>query len=362
MLLAFNKYMPTARTTYLGNLTTAPATTVKSPINFDAINFSSNGATAASPAKKQFIQNVAAKTAPAVTPPTVNPNAAFQNGVSGPAGTTAAPTIPGSGAAQPTAPTYDYVGGKAVPSGTNPPATPGDPESATAQDYDEQSAYSTYLKSLTAPTDTTAANKYLNDLITNQEQDLNAVDAHPGETTSFAGSEKERINASANTAIDAASRALSALQSRDTSAQSVAKEQLDYTTAKAKDATQAAKDAAAAAVAKQNALPASAAEYEYAKTQGYTGTYEQYQNEDANRKAKAAGSSTTATNAQQADDVASAILDFQNQMTQKGWAGANPEAYSYYRDQLTQLYGASAALALDAAMRTAGIVVDNKNK
>lgn len=31
-------------------------------------------------------------------------------------------------------------------------------------------------------------------------------------------------------------------------------------------------------------LPASAQEYEYAKTQGYKGTYEQYQNEDANRK------------------------------------------------------------------------------
>ena len=36
-------------------------------------------------------------------------------------------------------------------------------------------------------------------------------------------------------------------------------------------------------------LPASAAEYEYAKSQGYTGSFEQYQNEDANRKLKASG-------------------------------------------------------------------------
>lgn len=35
-------------------------------------------------------------------------------------------------------------------------------------------------------------------------------------------------------------------------------------------------------------LPVSAQEYEYAKLNGYTGSYEQYQNEDANRKAKAA--------------------------------------------------------------------------
>lgn len=36
-------------------------------------------------------------------------------------------------------------------------------------------------------------------------------------------------------------------------------------------------------------LPASAQEYEYAKKNGYTGTYTQYQNEDANRKAAALG-------------------------------------------------------------------------
>ena len=35
--------------------------------------------------------------------------------------------------------------------------------------------------------------------------------------------------------------------------------------------------------------PASVQEYEYAKTQGYKGTFTQYQNEDANRKAKASG-------------------------------------------------------------------------
>jgi len=39
-------------------------------------------------------------------------------------------------------------------------------------------------------------------------------------------------------------------------------------------------------------IPASAQEYEYAKANGYTGSYNDYQNEDANRKAVASGSST----------------------------------------------------------------------
>lgn len=42
----------------------------------------------------------------------------------------------------------------------------------------------------------------------------------------------------------------------------------------------------------KQAIPASAQEYEYAKTQGYKGTYTQYQTEDANRKALAVKQST----------------------------------------------------------------------
>lgn len=52
-------------------------------------------------------------------------------------------------------------------------------------------------------------------------------------------------------------------------------------------ADKAKADAEAAKTANQ-ALPASAQEYEYAKKSGYKGSYTQYQNEDANRKAIAA--------------------------------------------------------------------------
>ncbi len=42
------------------------------------------------------------------------------------------------------------------------------------------------------------------------------------------------------------------------------------------------------------ALPSAAQEYEYAKKNGYKGSFTQYQNEDANRKARATGNTTTA--------------------------------------------------------------------
>ncbi len=54
------------------------------------------------------------------------------------------------------------------------------------------------------------------------------------------------------------------------------------------------------------ALPASAQEYEYAKKGGYTGSFTQYQNEDANRKASAArsgGSGTGASSNQFSSDL-----------------------------------------------------------
>lgn len=61
---------------------------------------------------------------------------------------------------------------------------------------------------------------------------------------------------------------------------------------KTKDA-EAAKAAADAAKEKNASLPASAQEYEYAKAQGYKGSYTQYQTEDANRKALSARASAS---------------------------------------------------------------------
>lgn len=108
-------------------------------------------------------------------------------------------------------------------------------------------------------------------------------------------------------------------------------------------------------------------EYNFAKANGYTGSFSQYQNEDANRKARASGSGSLSPTEQrlqeklgQEDDIASAIIDFKTQMETKNWKGANPEAYKYYRDELTRLYGAAAALELDKAMKDAEIEVDRR--
>ncbi len=81
-------------------------------------------------------------------------------------------------------------------------------------------------------------------------------------------------------------------------------------------------------------------------------------------KPAAPSSSTSPSNLRAEDalnmknDIAAAIVDFQKQIQDKGWLGANPEAYADYRDQLIAMYGASAAIELDKAMATANISVD----
>lgn len=67
-----------------------------------------------------------------------------------------------------------------------------------------------------------------------------------------------------------------------------------------------ASQAAAAKKAEQDAmkaLPAAAQEYEYAKSQGYEGSFSQYQNEDANRKARSAGGTKLTIGEQHAGTV-----------------------------------------------------------
>lgn len=54
------------------------------------------------------------------------------------------------------------------------------------------------------------------------------------------------------------------------------------------------------------------------------------------------------------NDIAAAIGNFQESMTgTNAYRGVSPKAYKYYKDELTRLYGASAALKLDKAMQDA---------
>lgn len=108
-------------------------------------------------------------------------------------------------------------------------------------------------------------------------------------------------------------------------------------------------------------LPASAQEYEYAKKNGYTGTFNQYQNEDANRKAKASGSGGTKQSvaSKEGTDVADIISFFKNKMVQNNWKGINPDDYNKYRTKLLKQYGSAAVSLLDNEIEKSGISVDN---
>lgn len=63
-------------------------------------------------------------------------------------------------------------------------------------------------------------------------------------------------------------------------------------------------------------------------------------------------------NKTEADDIASAILDFQTQMEKKGWLGINPDAYAYYKSEILKNYGSSAILKFDKAIKDADLIVD----
>jgi hypothetical protein len=89
------------------------------------------------------------------------------------------------------------------------------------------------------------------------------------------------------------------------------------------------------------------------------------QTAEATRAANAPYAGTTltpteqnaATQKSQTEAVDGAINDFTSQMQTKNWAGADPGAYSYYKNALVKEYGASAGTELDAAMKTAGVTV-----
>lgn len=62
------------------------------------------------------------------------------------------------------------------------------------------------------------------------------------------------------------------------------------------------------------------------------------------------------------DDVASAVVNFQNLITKNKWAGVNPADYVAVREILQSKYGASAALKLDKELKALDIEVDYDNE
>ncbi len=231
-----------------------PAPQRTEPLDYGALNLSTPGAVSpATSAKSQFVKNLSQKSA---TPAPI-----------------VAPTAPPTSATPVNQ--FNYNNGVVTPSTPPPPGTangyiaPGANTPPSAAD----SAFSAYMQSLTSSPDTTAANDYLNKLITQSAQDQEKA-LSSGETMGFATGEAARVGRQDSLAIDAASRAVGALSSRDQNRTTASKARLDYEQGKIDDAAKAS----------SASKPSIVQEFEYAKKNGYTGSFTQYQNEDANRK------------------------------------------------------------------------------
>jgi len=70
------------------------------------------------------------------------------------------------------------------------------------------------------------------------------------------------------------------------------------------------------------------------------------------------GDSITAKNRDRDDYIANSILEFQDQIKNKGWAGISPDAYKYHRAEIKRQYGADAVLKYDKAIQDAKLEVD----
>lgn len=345
---------------------------------------------ATSPAKQKFISNAAAQAykGPSIvdylslagkpTDMTSRGTLATEYGISGYRGsadqnTALLAALRASGSATP---------GSDPASGGTPPPQQQQPDVPLAAPEDPyRTAFDSYLKSLEMPPEAKAATDYLNSLITQSKQ-ANEKALNSGETLGFASGEAGRVNRDNALMLDAAARNVEAQTGVANSRTAIAKARADFEAnilgMKEKQNApfelspgqerytydpKTGKYVKTAAADAKSTLPASAQEYEYAKAQGYKGTYQQYQTEDANRKFRAAGGSPTsndrANTAQDRDnDIATVIIDFKDKMTKNKWKGANPEAYNYYRQQLIDTYGAAAALELDKQMKEARISVD----
>lgn len=185
---------------------------------------------------------------------------------------------------------------------TDPTLRIGDvtPNTPVPTAYD--AAMKTYLDSLTKANDLTLQGK---------KDEAAALDT--GETSGFATGEAARVNRNNSFAIDAATN----LANSNLGAINALKDKLPATPQPfSLNPGETRFDANGKQIASLPAKPPSLSEqygtgsigeYNFAKSQGYTGSFEQYQNEDANRKAKAAATGID-TSPQAIDDWTQAVL------------------------------------------------------
>lgn len=172
----------------------------------------------------------------------------------------------------PTAPKTQSTVQKSVVTQQQPQAMPSNQSNAN-DSYKE--AFAAYIQSLQPTEEETAANTYLRGLIdTSKREEERALNM--GETLGFARGEAERVNRNRALDIEAATGAYNALIGKRESINDAMKARLDFEKSMIPDRSPAYK------------------EYRDAVDSGYTGTFTEYQTEDANRKRYANSGSSAA--------------------------------------------------------------------
>lgn len=104
-------------------------------------------------------------------------------------------------------------------------------------------------------------------------------------------------------------------------------------------------------------------EYNFAKSQGYTGSFSDFQNEDANRKRVAPPKETEADRKKLlTTDVNAAVDQLGRIVKAKGFKGVSPDDYNTMRAYLQQQYGYEGVKELDNALSILGLSVDYGDK
>lgn len=166
-------------------------------------------------------------------------------------------------------------------------------------------AFAEYIKALAPSQDVTNAETTYNDYTANQSKSVAGLEGQGrGIPLTLVRGQQEKLLKQTQPEALRLQNAVGIAQNNASLTQNAAKAAFDYQSAKYKPTE------IGGALAKLNPAtgkyetvysapqrpadqPASVQEYEYAKSQGYTGTFQQYQNEDANRKAVASGTGLT---------------------------------------------------------------------
>jgi len=175
------------------------------------------------------------------------------------------------------------------------------PSPAIAPPSALDTARTKYLESLSPDTSVSSAKQKYNDFVINEKLGENALEGQGrGIPLGLVRGQQSKLNQQSELEAARLQGDVSIAQGTQTANQNKAKAALDFATTDAEGSKPVSVaqgsnlvrlnpatgkyETVASGDPKPETLPASAQEYEYAKKNGYKGTYEQYQTEDANRK------------------------------------------------------------------------------